>query len=84
MNRVLRDQIWAMARQAGAEFYEGFLGSPNSIDFKEDQFERFAHAIEQMIEAQAEAAYDKGRDEGYDAGQTAAESQSAFEARNQE
>lgn len=84
MNQVLRDQIWAMARQAGAESYEGFAGSPDILQFHADQFERFAHAIEQLIEAEAIAAYDRGRDEGYDAGQTAAESSAAFAARNEE
>lgn len=77
MNKVLRDQIWAMARQAGAEFYEGFAGSANSIDFKEDEFWRFVSRVWQE-------AHDRGHDLGWDAGQAAAESQSAFEARNQE
>lgn len=84
MNEVLRQQIWAMARQAGMETYEGFAGSPDILQFHADQFERFVHAIQLRIESEAEAAYDRGRDEGYDAGQTAAESQSAFAARNQD
>ena len=84
MNRVLRDQIWAMAQQAGMETYEGFAGSPDILKFHADQFERFTHAIEQLIESQSEAAYDRGHEEGYDAGQCAAESQAAFAARNQE
>ena len=82
MNRVLREQIRAMAQQAGMETYEGFAGSPNILQFHADQFERFVHAIEQLIESQAEAAYDRGHDEGYDAGQCAAESSAAFAARN--
>ena len=80
MNKALREQILAMARQAGMETYEGFAGSPDILQFHADQFERFAHAIEQRIEAEAIAAYDRG----YDAGHSTAESQSAFEARNQE
>ena len=84
MNRVLREQILAMARQAGMETYEGFAGSPDILQFHAEEFERFAHAIQQLIESEAEAAYDRGRDEGYDAGQTAAESSAAFAARNEE
>ena len=71
MNEVLRQQIRAMAQQAGMETYEGFAGSPDILQFHADQFERFAHAIQQLIEAEAEAAYDRGHDEGYDAGQCA-------------
>ena len=84
MNQALREQILAMAQQAGMETYEGFAGSPDILKFHADQFERFSHAIEQLIESQAEAAYDRGRDEGYDAGQCAAESSAAFAARNQD
>ena len=81
MNRVLRDQIWAMARQAGAESYEGFAGSPNTIKFTAEQFEQFTAALWQEAH---DRGYDLGRDEGYDAGHFAAESSAAFEARNQE
>ena len=84
MNQVLRDQILAMARQAGMETYAGFAGSPNILQFHAEEFERFAAAIQLLIESQAEAAYDRGHDEGYDAGHLAAESSAAFEARNQE
>lgn len=84
MNQALREQILAMARQAGMETYEGFAGSPDILQFHADQFERFSHAIQLLIESQAEAAYDRGRDEGYDAGQCAAESSAAFTARNEE
>ena len=84
MNEVLREQIMSMARQAGMETYEGFAGSPNILKFHAEEFERFVHAIEQLIEAEAEAAYDRGHEEGYDAGQCAAESQAAFSARNEE
>ena len=83
MNEVLRQQIRAMAQQAGAEFYEGFAGSPDILKFHADEFERFSHAIQLLIEAEAEAAYDRGHEEGYDAGQCAAESQAAFSARNE-
>ena len=84
MNKVLREQIMAMARQAGMETYEGFAGSPDILQFHAEEFERFIAAIQQRIESEAIAAYDRGHDEGYDAGQFAAESQAAFEARNQE
>lgn len=83
MNQALREQILAMARQAGMETYEGFAGSPDILQFHAEEFERFAAAIEQRIEAEAVAAYDRGHDEGYDAGQCAAESQAAFSARNE-
>jgi hypothetical protein len=81
MNQALRDQIWAMAQQEGAEFYEGFAGSPNSISFKEDEFWRFVSQLWQ--EAYDRGHYD-GHNDGYDAGHYAAEIQSTFEARNQE
>lgn len=84
MNQALRDQILAMAQQTGMETYEGFAGSPDILQFHADQFERFAHAIQLLIESEAEAAYDRGHDEGYDAGHFAAESSAAFSARNQE
>ena len=81
MNRVLREQILAMARQAGMETYEGFAGSPDTIKFTAEQFEQFAAALWQEAH---DRGYDRGHDEGYDAGQFAAESQAAFEARNEE
>ena len=77
MNRVLREQILAMAQRAGAETYEGFAGSPNMIHFTAEQFKQFTAELWQT-------AHDRGHDLGWDAGQAAAESQSAFEARNQE
>jgi hypothetical protein len=84
MNQALREQIMAMARQAGMETYEGFAGSPDILQFHADQFERFSHAIQLLIESETVAAYDRGHDEGYDAGQCAAESSAAFSARNEE
>jgi hypothetical protein len=77
MNKVLREQILAMAQQAGAEFYEGFLGSHDTIHFTAQQFEQFTAQLWQT-------AHDRGHDLGWDAGQAAAESSSAFEARNAE
>ena len=71
MNRVLREQILAMAQQAGAETYEGFAGSPNMIHFTAEQFKQFTAELWQE-------AYDRGHsdghDEGYDAGYFAADS----------
>jgi hypothetical protein len=84
MNQALREQIRAMAQQAGMETYEGFAGSPDILQFHAEEFERFVHAIQLLIESEAIAAYDRGHDEGYDAGQCAAESQAAFSARNEE
>ena len=73
----MNERFRKLAQQAGAEFYKGFAGSPNTIRFQEDQFQRFAHAIEQLIEAEAVAAYDRGYDEGYNVG----ESQATFAPR---
>lgn len=81
MNRVLRDQIWAMAQQEGAEFYEGFAGSPNSVDFKEEQFWRF---VSQVWQEAYDRGHSDGHDQGWDAGQFAAESSAAYSARNEE
>jgi hypothetical protein len=41
MNKRLQE----LAEQAGAEFYEGFAGSPNSVKFMEEDFEKFAELI---------------------------------------
>ena len=81
MNQALREQILAMARQAGMETYEGFAGSPDILQFHAEEFEQFAAALWQEAH---DRGYDLGRDEGYDAGHFAAESQAAFEARNEE
>ena len=81
MNRALREQVLAMAKQSGAEIYEGFASGPNMIHFTAEQFKQFTAKLWQE-------AYDQGHgdghDEGYDAGQTAAESSAAFAARNDE
>ena len=84
MNQALREQILAMARQAGMETYEGFAGSPDILQFHADQFERFSHAIQLLIEAEAIAAYDRGHEEGYDAGSYATHSEFNTLGRNQE
>ena len=41
MNARIRE----LAKQAGAEFYEGFAGSPNSVKFMEKDFKKFAELI---------------------------------------
>ena len=41
----MNERIRQLAEQAGGEFYTGFLGSPNSIKFKESDLEKFAEAI---------------------------------------
>ena len=84
MNQALREQILAMARQAGMETYEGFAGSPDILKFHAEEFERFLHAIQLLIEAEAEAAYDRGHEEGYDSGHYAAHCEYNTLGRNQE
>ena len=41
----MNERIRQLAEQAGGEFYTGFLGSPNSIKFKESDLEKFAELI---------------------------------------
>ena len=41
----MNERIKQLAEQAGGEFYTGFLGSPNSIKFKESDLEKFAELI---------------------------------------
>lgn len=43
----MNEQFKELAKQAGAEFYEGFLGSPDSVKFKEKDFEKFTKLIAQ-------------------------------------
>jgi hypothetical protein len=70
MNEVLRQQILAMARQAGGEFYEGFAGSPNTIKFTAAEFERF---ITELWQEAHDQGYYYGHDAGYDEGYFAAD-----------
>ena len=41
----MNERIKLLAEQAGGEFYTGFFGSPNSINFKESDLEKFAQLI---------------------------------------
>lgn len=41
----MNKRIQELAEQAGAEFYEGFAGSPNSVKFIEEDFEKFVESI---------------------------------------
>ena len=41
----MNTRIKELAEQAGGEFYTGFAGSPNSIKFMENDFEKFAELI---------------------------------------
>jgi hypothetical protein len=41
----MNERIRQLAEQAGGEFYTGFFGSPNSINFKESDLEKFAQLI---------------------------------------
>ena len=41
----MNERIKRLATLAGGEFYEGFLGSPNSIKFTEDELQKFAELI---------------------------------------
>ena len=53
----MNERIKRLATLAGGEFYEGFLGSPNSIKFTEDELQKFAELIVErclsMIENEA-------------------------------
>jgi len=42
---MMNEQIKQLAKQAGGEFYEGFAGSPNSVKFTEDEFQKFVERI---------------------------------------
>jgi hypothetical protein len=41
----MNERIKKLAEQAGGEFYPGFLGSPNFIKFREEDFEKFAELL---------------------------------------
>ena len=41
----MNERIRELAEQAGGEFYTGFAGSPNSVKFMEQDFEKFAELI---------------------------------------
>jgi hypothetical protein len=41
----MNQRILKLAKQAGGEFYPGFAGSPNSVKFMEQDFEKFAELI---------------------------------------
>jgi hypothetical protein len=41
----MNERIESLMKQASGEFYEGFAGSPNSIKFMEEEFEKFAELI---------------------------------------
>lgn len=42
---TMNKKIQELARRAGAEFYAGFAGSPNSVKFMEKDLEKFADLI---------------------------------------
>ena len=41
----MNERIKELAEQAGGEFYTGFAGSPNSVKFMEQDFEKLAELI---------------------------------------
>lgn len=41
----MNEQIGKLLSRSGGEFYEGFLGTPKTIRFTEDEFETFAELI---------------------------------------
>lgn len=41
----MNKRIQELAKQAGAEFYEGFAGSPKVVQFTEEDFKKFAELI---------------------------------------
>jgi hypothetical protein len=52
----MNERIKELLNRSGGEFYEGFLGSPNTIKFTEEELKTFAELIVQecakTIEAQ--------------------------------
>lgn len=50
----MNERIKKLAEQAGGEFYTGFAGSPNSVKFMEQDFEKFAELIVRECMAQCE------------------------------
>ncbi len=41
----MNERTMKLALQAGGEFYKGFAGSPNSVEFTENEFQKFAELI---------------------------------------
>jgi hypothetical protein len=41
----MNERIGTLLNRSGGEFYEGFLGSPNTIKFTEDELETFVGLI---------------------------------------
>lgn len=41
----MNERIGTLLNRSGGELYEGFLGSPNTIRFTEEEFETFAELI---------------------------------------
>lgn len=41
----MNERIGKLLNRSGGEFYEGFLGSPNSIKFTEEEFKTFTELI---------------------------------------
>ena len=59
----MNERIQELAKQAGGEFYPGFAGSPNSVKFMEENFEKFAELIVQECAQFVEDTYDLLGDE---------------------
>ena len=58
----MNNRIKELLNRSGGEFYEGFLGSPNTIKFTEEELKTFAELIvEEMYDfIMEESAKDNG------------------------
>ena len=65
----MNERIKELLNRSGGEFYEGFLGSPNTIKFTEEELKTFAELIVRMC---ADAA-DMYEGNGYYVGDCVAE-----------
>jgi hypothetical protein len=74
----MNQRIKELAEQAGGEFYTGFAGSPNSVKFMEQDFEKFAELIiqecmEQLVkEGDAWEQFSRNPPEGQETNASAA------------
>ena len=71
----MNERIGTLLNRSGGEFYEGFLGSPNTIKFTEEELNTFAKLIVQecafLIQRQKQrvhgnAEYKRGHTEASD------------------
>jgi hypothetical protein len=61
----MNERIKELLNRSGGEFYEGFLGSPNTIKFTEEELKTFAELIvqecKQAIKHEQDYLFDDGQ-----------------------